>query len=949
MKIKKSFVNLLVMFVLLLGMLPVQHTQATPQADTWQVMASMPTARTLLGVVTASNGKIYAIGGQHGSTALATVEEYDPATNTWATKASMPTARQSVGVAAASNGKIYAIGGAVNNDPSSSLNTVEEYDPATNTWVARASMPTARPPGTVTAANNGKIYVIGGTNGSGILTTVEEYDPATNTWATRASMPTVRAAFGVAAASNGKIYAIGGNYSTTVEEYDPATDTWATKANMSIARSNFGIAAGNGKIYVIGGQDLGPAMAEYDPATDTWAMKANMLLGDRICAGAAEFNGKIYAIGGHTAAGPLATVEEYTPEEVMTYSISGQVTLSGSATGLAGVTVSAGGGFSALTDANGNYTIDAIPAGDYTLTPSKNGYTFSPSTRPVSVGPNAIGQNFSAIPSVSYYSISGRVTNAADSTAMEGVQILDGSGHTATTGSDGTYTLGGLAAGTYTISPTKSGYYFDPINRSVGIGPDASGQDFLGFANGSILLTADPGFNSIHISWEPASYATVTGYRVQRATPTAQDTYAVITTTTELDYFDSTGLIQDQNYCYKVDAMASGSVVASSSAACAIFGQVNLWIPDMYGVNGDDNAIVPINIRNATGLKIASTDIWLDYDPAVLTCTNVANTPMSIEFQWEANFSTPGLVKISTFASPPKAVMGDGSLFWLTFKVIGKAGDTSSVTLKPFVNGVGGSSIYTDPGDGLPIEVPLVLTSGTFYVESTGKLGDVTNDGTVNSADAYLALQISVGKVVPTFKQKYTADVNGDGTINSADVTMILYYAANGVWPLPPATMSAYRQSAGLTAPITIVSLDSISGNPGAIVITTLCVENLQDWAGGDFVITFDPRLVANVTNVTAAGLASTSPLQYRYSSDGSLKISIARSASISGTGALATITLKLTANAVVHTSPLVLAGVRFHDPYGRDFELSAIQGTINRQNGSVNVNFTVFLPTVKR
>src|SRR6185436_20278494 len=43
-------------------------------------------------VATAGN-KLLAVGGTNGNNTLARVEEYDPATNTWAGKASMPTAR----------------------------------------------------------------------------------------------------------------------------------------------------------------------------------------------------------------------------------------------------------------------------------------------------------------------------------------------------------------------------------------------------------------------------------------------------------------------------------------------------------------------------------------------------------------------------------------------------------------------------------------------------------------------------------------------------------------------------------------------------------------------------------------------------------------------------------------------------------------------------------------
>src|SRR5262249_53611336 len=157
-----------------------------------------------VGVVAASNGKIYAIGGQGVSgNSLATVEEYDPSTNAWtncgggATTnlcAPMPTARAALGVAAASNGRLYAAGGLTGTPAGSTavFAAVEEYDPATNAWATRASMPTARSDLGLAAASNGRLYAIGGFTGVGQTSVVEEYDPAANTWVSRAPMPTAR-------------------------------------------------------------------------------------------------------------------------------------------------------------------------------------------------------------------------------------------------------------------------------------------------------------------------------------------------------------------------------------------------------------------------------------------------------------------------------------------------------------------------------------------------------------------------------------------------------------------------------------------------------------------------------------------------------------------------------------------------------------------------------------
>ncbi|TEB06805.1 Intracellular serine protease [Pelotomaculum schinkii] len=280
--------------------------------EIWNIKASMPTPRFRLAAAEV-NGKIYAIGGEGSSGYLNTVEEYDPATNTWTTKASMPTPRDGL-AAAAVNGKIYAIGGGNYNGK---LNTVEEYDPATNTWAVKASMPTSRFL-LAAAAVDGKIYAIGGNN-SGLLNAVEEYNPATNTWTAKASMPTARNYLAVTAV-NGKIYAIGGfndtgyNSLNTVEEYNPATNTWTAKTGMPMPRFGLSAAAANGKIYAMGGRyfyddNSRNVVEEYTPATNTWRTTASMPTPRHLLAAAAAGN-RIYAIGGANDYNILNAVEE---------------------------------------------------------------------------------------------------------------------------------------------------------------------------------------------------------------------------------------------------------------------------------------------------------------------------------------------------------------------------------------------------------------------------------------------------------------------------------------------------------------------------------------------------------------------------------------------------------------------------------------------------------------
>ncbi|MFZ6027569.1 MAG: carboxypeptidase-like regulatory domain-containing protein [Chloroflexota bacterium] len=53
-----------------------------------------------------------------------------------------------------------------------------------------------------------------------------------------------------------------------------------------------------------------------------------------------------------------------------------------------------GTGKTILTDANGNYIFAGLKPDEYTLTPAKEGYVFSPATRQLSLPPESVGQNF---------------------------------------------------------------------------------------------------------------------------------------------------------------------------------------------------------------------------------------------------------------------------------------------------------------------------------------------------------------------------------------------------------------------------------------------------------------------------------------------------------------------------------------------------------------------------
>ena len=233
--------------------------------------------------------------------------------NTWKTKSALPVALVDI-CGAANNGKIYVFGGY----NGSFKNTCYEYNPATDTWTQKANMPTSRS-SMACEVLDGKIYVIGGLNATVSFSNVEVYDPSTNTWTTKAPMPVSSGELASAVCKN-KIYVFGGynfvtgNLSSTYE-YNPATDTWSAKASMTFARRVHKAATVGDIIYVMGGYDgtyIISTNQAYDPVNNTWTTKAStptpnsdMYLG--------AYNSKIYMAAGFYNSTRLNSFYEYDP------------------------------------------------------------------------------------------------------------------------------------------------------------------------------------------------------------------------------------------------------------------------------------------------------------------------------------------------------------------------------------------------------------------------------------------------------------------------------------------------------------------------------------------------------------------------------------------------------------------------------------------------------------
>jgi N-acetylneuraminic acid mutarotase len=120
-------------------------------------------------------------------------------------------------------GKFYVVGGSASD---SRNKRVHVYDPTTNTWAEKASLPNQRSYLTAAVTGN-KLYILGGVDGStaNVMRTVSMYNPVTNAWTTKAPMPTARSALAAArltlADGQRRIVAVGGQGMATNEVYAP--------------------------------------------------------------------------------------------------------------------------------------------------------------------------------------------------------------------------------------------------------------------------------------------------------------------------------------------------------------------------------------------------------------------------------------------------------------------------------------------------------------------------------------------------------------------------------------------------------------------------------------------------------------------------------------------------------------------------------------------------------
>src|SRR5712691_11495578 len=210
------------------------------------------------------------------------------------------------------------------------------------------------------------------------------------------------------------------------------------------------------------------------------------------------------------------------PPPPQTYSISGTIS---PAAGGSGATVTLSGAANATTtaDSSGNFTFSGLANGTYTVTPSHAGYTFTPSSLSVTVSGANITTGLSFTAAAQTFAISGTIGPAAGGSGAT-VTLSGAAAATTTADGAGNYTFTGLANGTYAVTPSRTGYTFNPSTQAATV----SGANVTGI---NFTATAQTGTFSISGTIIPAAggsgaTATLTGPAAATTTTDTSGNYS---------------------------------------------------------------------------------------------------------------------------------------------------------------------------------------------------------------------------------------------------------------------------------------------------------------------------------------------------------------------------------------------------------------------------------------
>jgi autotransporter-associated beta strand protein len=299
------------------------------------------------------------------------------------------------------------------------------------------------------------------------------------------------------------------------------------------------------------------------------------------------------------------------------------------------------------------------------------------------------------------FTISGRVTES-DGTPVQDVLIQDANDHITYTDADGCYTLGALAANSYTLSALHEGWTFtNQFKNPLVIGPSVVNIDFTATGGSGAIPPTMP--NTITVSATDAS-ASETGpdtgtFAITRTGPTT----AALTV-----YFDVTGTAT-YNSDYQPTGL-SATILAGAATTTVTLTPIDDTVAEgdetvvlqlspaiTYTLGGATSGTITIHDNEATQVSVEATDSTASEtggDTGTFTITRTGNNTSALTVNFTMGGSASNGTDYTTLTSPVTIPANQSSM---------------AITLSPINDGV----IEVDE------TVILTLASGAGYAIGT--------------------------------------------------------------------------------------------------------------------------------------------------------------------------------------------------------------------------------------
>jgi hypothetical protein len=221
------------------------------------------------------------------------------------------------------SGQVLVTGGCAGRGCDLYLDSVELFDPDTQSFQPGPPLSTPRAGHVAIALPDGRVLVAGGWTGQGATASAEIYDPATGQWTAPGEMTDARESLMAVPLPEGRVLLTGGSGGqdnlASAEVFDPATAAFSPVGPMG-TNHYLATALADGRVLLTGGQDpagaIVPSAEIFDPATGEFQPAGEMVVPRIKHAGALLADGRILILGGSDTrgySGRFRSTEFYDP------------------------------------------------------------------------------------------------------------------------------------------------------------------------------------------------------------------------------------------------------------------------------------------------------------------------------------------------------------------------------------------------------------------------------------------------------------------------------------------------------------------------------------------------------------------------------------------------------------------------------------------------------------